>query len=494
MDLHDYLDLQWLVEQDRLAEPGASRERDRLIGLEAQRRGLPAAEFVMYWLGRRRAETGHGLPSVFLGAARTMLGWVLLLAGLAAGVSLSRALLLYSGAAPVNVSVFLLAAVASQAGLCLLAAVIMLLRCRGGQARLPWALVLDLAWKFPSVRRSGSAGFVRSLLTEGGPLAGMLAWDCLRLVHLGGLGLALGSLGATLVGVAVTDLAFGWQSTLRIGAQGMQTMVEILSLPWSWLPHNLGLVPTLEQIEGSRIVLKDGMATLATSSLTSWWPFLVMSLLTYAAAPRIVLLTLAHLRLRFLVTSFVHPESARIQSRMAAPLIAVPHAAEPEAEPLPLNMSPDSAQRRCPDAPAQAQETGCVLIIPPELQGRVAAQELACLAQRACGYPLTGQHCAGLDEDQIRTVLDLDQSLVWSNGVARYVVLVEAWQPPIRENLNALALLAARGGDRRDVTLLLTGRPAAGSWLTAVQPSEKQAWDQAVERLALSVGLMEVTS
>lgn len=494
MGLDDYFDLEWFVEQDRLADPVAIRDRDRRIGLDAQHRNLPPEQFVTFWLSRRRAETDQALPSLCLGMARRVLGWILLLAGLACGVSLSRALLLYSGTAPVNVSVFLLAAVAFQAGMCLLAALFMLLRLGRGQGRLPWMWLFDLAWKYPPVRRSLAAGFVRSIVTEGRRLAGMLAWDFLRLVHLGGLGLALGTLVGTLASVAVTDLAFGWQSTLRVGPQGMQTMVTGLALPWSWLPDSLGLIPDLQQIEGSRIVLKDGIATLTTAALTAWWPFLAMCLLTYAVVPRIVLLAAAHLRLCFLVGAFVHPDAGRIQSRMAAPMIAVPRDAEPDFAPLPLLAPAADAEDRCPHQPERLQEAGCALIIPPELQGRIAEQDLRRLAERACGYPLTMRHCAGLDVEQVQKVLDLDQSHVWQNGVERYVVLVEAWQPPIRETLNALAVLGRAEGGRRDVTLLLTGRPAGGSWLTAVPPSERQAWDLAVERLALPVAVMEVLS
>jgi hypothetical protein len=35
---------------------------------------------------------------------------------------------------------------------------------------------------------------------------------------------------------------------------------SLLALPWSWLPAQWGLTPTLAQIEGSRIVLKEGIS------------------------------------------------------------------------------------------------------------------------------------------------------------------------------------------------------------------------------------------
>ena len=61
---------------------------------------------------------------------------------------------------------------------------------------------------------------------------------------------------------------------------------------------------------------------------------------------------------------------------------------------------------------------------------------------------------------------------------------IEGWQPPIRENLQALNFLGLEGGRSRSLTLVLAGRPAGGNWLTAPSGAEQEMWTEAVARLA----------
>lgn len=484
MRLGDFLDLEWFLEQDRVADPAVTLARDRRFGLDAQQRFVPAERLGLDWLARRRAETEHPLPSAVLASFMVILRWVFGLGGLLAGIFLARGLLLYAGLEPVNVSVFLLLAVVPQAALCLLAGVLLLLR-GGKRLMVPVFLrpLLKLLWRRHG-RLSVQAGFARTLVQGRGWAAPMLAWDCLRLLHLGGLSLALGTLAGTLVSVAVTDLAFGWQSTLRVGAEGMLGLVSLLALPWSWLPAGWGLIPTLAQIEGSRIILKDGMAALASADLIAWWPFLCMSVLVYALLPRLALLGVAQHGLRRLENGFAHPDLTRVVDRMRSPVLATSGSMEPASTPLPLTeaAATDDVSGALPRT--MPGETGCVLLLPPELDGRIALNDLDGLARRVCGYPLTRVLPVDLEEGQVEAALARCADLAWSGGHERFLVLVEAWQPPIRENLQALRLLGQGSGGNRSLTLVLTGRPAGGRWLVAPDQPQVQAWTEAVERLA----------
>lgn len=482
MRLGDFLDLEWFLEQDRMADPAATLARDRRFGLEAQERSVPTQRFGQHWLARRRAETDHLLPSAVLASFMAILRWALGLGGLLAGISLARGLLLYAGLEPVNVSVFLLLAVAPQSALCLLAAVLLLVR-DGKRLVMPVFLrpLIALFWHRHG-RLSAQAGFARTLVQGRGWAAPMLAWDSLRLLHLGGLSLALGTLAGTLASVVVTDLAFGWQSTLRVGAEGMLGLVSVLALPWSWLPAEWGLVPTLSQIEGSRIVLKDGMATLASADLIAWWPFLCMSLLFYALLPRLALLGVAHRGLRRLEEGFVHPDLARVADRMRSPVLASSVVRDGVSRPLSLADAATISRAAGSNPQAGPEQAGCVLLLPPELEGRIAPAELAALALRVCGYPLSRVLPVNLEEGQIEAVLARCADLVWVGGHERFLVLVEAWQPPIRENLQALRRLGHEGN--RSLTLALAGRPAGGQWLVAPDQAQVQVWTEALARLA----------
>lgn len=480
MRLGDYLDLEWFLEKDRALEPEALRDRDRSLGLAAQALAVPPDGQGMFWLQRRRESEDGGLPSASLRSVLILLRAVLGMVGLVAGVSLVRALLLYSGVEPVNVSVFLLLAVLPQAGLSLLGVALLALRgARRREVGLSLRPLFDLVWRRPG-RLSPQAGFVRSVLLRKGRPVRLLGWESLRLAHLGGLCLALGSLAGMVVSVAVTDLAFGWQSTLQVGAQGMHSLVSALSLPWSWLPAQWGLTPTLAQIEGSRIVLKDGMQALASADLAAWWPFLGMCLLVYALLPRLGLLLGAHWMLHREERGLAHPDLARIVDRMNSPLLGSTPAAEVPSVPLPIDA------RRTPAASGESGSgrtvVGCVLLLPPELAGRIGDDLLSDLAGRVCGHPAPRVIPANLDPQDIRHALDECAGFDWAGGHERIVLLVEAWQPPIRENLQALKLIGQAEG--RSLILVLSGRPSGGNWLTAPDEGSREVWADAVARLA----------
>jgi hypothetical protein len=480
MPLGDHLDLEWFLEKDRETDPLKTLERDRGLGLQAIAAAVPVEAFGAYWLARRRQGEAGTLPSRRLDQVLLICRWALACLGALAGISLVRGLLLYSGSDPVNVSVFFLLTIFPQALLCLVSAALLAFRGRAG-LRIPLRPVFELALLRPG-QFSGQSGFVRALLLGRGLPARLLAWDCVRALHLGGLCVAAGSLGAFLTSVAVTDLAFGWQSTLRVGAEGMRALVSLLALPWSWLPPQWGLVPNLAQIEGSRIVLKDGIAALASADLAAWWPFLAMCLLLYALLPRLVLVSLAHLCLRRLEGG-VHPDLARIADRMRTPLVGVGEAGEPAHAPLPVETTRGGREGHPAETGGASALAGCVLLLPPELAGRVREEALSGLTLRVFGYPPTRVVPVELEEAEIGRVLDECSDLSWAGGYQRFAVLVEAWQPPIHESLRALKRLGEEGGAPRSLALILAGRPAAGNWLTSPAQAEREAWTEALERL-----------
>ena len=121
-------------------------------------------------------------------------------------------------------------------------------------------------------------------------LAALLIWPAFILVQLGGIGFNLGVIGATLAKVAFSDIAFAWQSSLQLSAELVAGLVQWIALPWSWAVPQA--YPSLAQIQGSQMVLKEGVSHLATGDLVSWWPFLCCAVLVYGLLPRCLLLVL----------------------------------------------------------------------------------------------------------------------------------------------------------------------------------------------------------
>ena len=120
----------------------------------------------------------------------------------------------------------------------------------------------------------------------------------------------------------------------------------------------------------------------------------------------------------------------------------------------------------------------------PEILERIAPDALDAVLLRATGHAPDKIVAAALEETQIRKMLEDCSENIWQSGHERFVVLVEAWQPPIQENLSALSLLGRDETMNRSVTLLLAGRPRNGNWLTAPTPTELQIWTEAAGRLA----------
>lgn len=476
--LPDYLDLEWFLRQDGDIPPREVAERDRAIGLRAP---SPEAVNLGLWLAARRQTDLGPLPSNLFRSARTVAGWGLGLVGFLAGVSLAQVLLAYSGQAPINVSVFLLAAVAPQTLLCLVSCLFLLIR---RPVPGPAGSVFFLIWR--GLARHAAPGDasarLEGLIRGSGRYGRMLLLEGLRLSHLAGVAFAAGALLCLLVAVVATDLAFGWQSTLRTGAAGVHDLVMILSWPWSMAPDSWNLAPGLEQIEGSRIVLKDGIAALANADLVAWWPFLSMCLLVYALFPRVGLLLVAHLGLSRLERRFIHPDQARIEDRMRAPVLGLRAPAQVgPSVPLPLR----AHEQVEPPAPSsQTGEVGCAVLVPEELADRIPKPDLERLAERVCGYPETRIMTVELDADGARLAAQACAGLTWVGGFERVVLLVEAWQPPIRESLLAVADLGRDNPSGRSVFVALTGRPRGGVWLTPPSDTERRVWTEALARLA----------
>ena len=98
-------------------------------------------------------------------------------------------------------------------------------------------------------------------------------------------GFGIGALLSILFHVTVFDLAFGWESTLSIGAEFMCFFANVISAPWAWLWA--ASVPSLEQVRESRFSYLAGMEAASVNATRSWWPFIVGSLMFYVVMPRL---------------------------------------------------------------------------------------------------------------------------------------------------------------------------------------------------------------
>lgn len=144
-----------------------------------------------------------------------------------------------------------------------------------------WLLGLLLA-------RHGSATWMKLLanrrqLIDGDSSSGLWRLSSSVLAQQFGLAFSVGLLVCFGVYLLLTDLAFGWATTLEFTAQGMHRITGLLATPWQGLWPTA--VPSLELIERTRVfrTAEPGFQSLARA----WWPFLLMNLLCYNLLPRL---------------------------------------------------------------------------------------------------------------------------------------------------------------------------------------------------------------
>ena len=289
--LPDLLDFDYYVDRDEeklRADPAERKrltERDRRLYRERIAARIDAAEHtpahrssaLRRWLGIRRGAEDASIAALLPGAAfaraQRLVGIGLGTLGLFSGIGVAAALLHYDGEHPVNVSWYLFVLVFLQVLLLVGTAV----AWYGRRSRTMRAAVQDLSlvghllkplfnaaarWVQrqrlahvpPDVREEAQArkGLMAGQFALYGPAAYL---PMLVPAQLFGIGFNVGAILATVALEWFTDLAFGWGSALNVSPGTIHGLAQVIALPWSWLfGEGIGL-PTLEQIEGTRISL-----------------------------------------------------------------------------------------------------------------------------------------------------------------------------------------------------------------------------------------------
>ncbi len=507
--LEDLIDFEFLLEQDRQFDPGAVERRDREIARDrllrpgAQARPLPERrQLFRQWLEARRESRlpEEPLPGGIFRAAWGLLGKLVALSGLALGAGAAARMLHYEGVQPVNVAAYLGWLVLLQIALVAGAAALVLLRRTGllateisllsglvGRALTALAArlsrrALDRVSAHHRTRLAAFWGSTRVRQTLYGPA---FVWPLIGRLQLLGVCFNLGVVGMTVALVVFSDRAFGWQSAVAFSADQVHRLVRLLAVPWAgWFPEGSG-APTLAQIVGSRIILKDGIRQLATRDLVSWWPFLCLAATTYGLLPRALLwlwsALLGHRALRRV--TFEQVACDRLYERLTGPTLNTAGEGDQPAGGAPVVEAVGAAPLAAGDATQAIDTASAWLFVEPELVASLNRADLdraiaARLQLRVFRYQPSGFDALDLG----RNLAELTRCR-WTDGRPRIVWAHEAWQPPIAENLNALRLLRKTLGEAAKICVVLTGRPAGGNALTPVREGELKIWERQLATL-----------
>ena len=453
----------------------------------------------LHWLQERQtlpplAQLRPGL--VFLRALRIVQTF-LVASGVAAGALLSLGLLRYDGTQPTNVAGFLCLLLGGQIFLLLLSLATFLLRRFGvlhwensvvGPG-IQFGLLKTVAWvqrktteQTPAKIRLQIQAFFGTVGRRQHQYQAIIIGQLTRLIQTFGIWFNVSALATTLLLVAVSDRAFGWQTSLTLSPHQVHSLTDTISLPWSWIhPRS---TPSLEAIEGSRIFLKDGIKTLENRDLVAWWPFLVFSLFTYGFVPRLALWLASHWYIKHRLASLRFDSlpcdqlwdtmvNKELRTAGDAPK---PRSSFPEhrpASPKPEKENPDVAK---PDHSS-------IIIVEPELAKRLDRSKTDQAIYEHIGWE-PKQWIRLPDETQSSqdfwTLVEPQQT---SSGFERIACLQEIIQPPIRETIDLIKELRSRQSSSGKLLVFTIGKlPETGKRREICQ-SNQQVWKQSLETL-----------
>lgn len=509
--LKDLIDLEYFLKQDAGGKSQApvTVHPDRERFLAYSRTHTPPysrRELILFWLSGRREDdikTNGGLsrlPGDGFAEAYRLATALLLVISLASGWAIAWPLLSYQGVAPINIFTLLWVFLLPQAVLLLMLGLVVFLRKTGLMSPIQSVYPLLTALIRRTALRLKSAALrslppdklapfqsAQGLIGRQSALYGAaFQWPVFVLAQTVMLGYNIGLLTATLVKLSITDLAFGWQSTLVSDPALVHRIISAFATPWSFMPSAF---PSLSQVAGSKIILKEGAARLATGDLVSWWPFLCFSLLFYGLLPRLALLLVGILcRERAMRRiDFSSSECDRLMQRMLAPVMAA------EARPyIPLQTPPatQSAEDRIPppiEEPGGGALGKALALIPEDMAGRCPPDAFKDRIQEVLGLEMARWMACEMDADvdmaKVGTALSEMVEAGHEPSALRILVLQEAWQPPIRETLSWLTALRRTIGNTTGVIIGLVGKPAANAALTSPDDTSRMIWEQAANRL-----------
>jgi hypothetical protein len=384
----DLIDFEFFVEEDaRLARESASErkrlaERDRRLYLDRiakatadspQHSTRHRSRALRRWLTvRRRSEDPTMrllLPGTIFARAQRLVSAGLGALGLLLGIGVASALLRYDGTHPVNVSWYVFVLVLVQ--ILLVAATVGIWYARRTAAMQAavqdislirhligpvfdraarWIQGQRLAHIPPELRERARSrhGLLESHFALYGPAAYL---PVLIPAQMFGIGFNVGAVVITVALEWFTDLAFGWGSALDVEPGTIHAIAHVIAWPWSWLFGEGVGVPTLEEVAGTRISLKDPLYLYDAAHLRSWRWFLVLAVITYGLIPRLALLALSIVKQRRTLAAlpFTHQRTQALYARMITPSLEMDGASGAGLEmPIPAPLTPVTAPRAAP--------------------------------------------------------------------------------------------------------------------------------------------------
>jgi len=497
----DLVDFEYAIRLESTDSPDEIDQRDRKVLEKIEEDNLDLAsnrDLLKVWLESVKASLFPNTwnPGEVSYSAISLANKFLLAMALVTGLVTAAGFLSYEGSEPVNVSAYVGVFVVLQLALAVVTLLLIFLvrwvasafDCFLGIRILrplffhfAASLMRYVASRMDSKHRSvvmDASGDLKSLWTIYRPLLQRKAF-----AHFQAWAIAfnLGLIGATLIIVLFSDRAFGWQTTLQVDAEWLYQVVRITSSPWSWFAGEGVGYPSLSEIEGSRIILKDGIRSLNSEDLVSWWPYLSLGTIVYGLLPRIVFYSWGSLASRYCLKrlSFSHVEANRIAERIRSRDIGFDTNADRSArgtgEPS-VSASNEVSQL----APASDRRAVCLLASDyhEELSTERLKSELARTLNRQADQldllTLTAED--QLNPENLGRKLD-------SQERGNLFIVFASWLPPIEETRQLIRTIRKIVGSDRALHIELLGQVDSKDSFQDPKPQDVSMWKTFVRRL-----------
>lgn len=496
------IDLEYFCHQDAEKDRTELHQRDRKIFLRHQdqlrNESEPANhDLIRLWLTKRKEADFPGpekkSPGTIFGDVYFLARNLAAIKGIFVGLAAGFTFFTYTGTTPVNVFHFLLLFVVSQLFFVGLLITAWLLRPLLPMLKLPsfysflfrgilTRLVSFFHKKWLQRMDAGqrtSVSHAFGIFKARSSIYGFLFyWPLFILSQLFAIGFNIGLLAATLLKITTSDLAFGWQSTIQFSVEAIHRAVMLAALPWSWFVSQQTSYPSLAEIEGSRIILKEGIYHLTTGDLIAWWPFLVFCLLFYGLFIRLALFITGRIieRTSLRKLKFDTPAFLALVRRMKTPLVstqAAPEQRETETE-------NHSEPRQHPSLPSPSHLVPQTVLIPDDIYPLCPREKLETfLQERGLAIEDTHRFLVGYDEDRQLLQLLADKQWRPEEGI---FILMEGWMVPLVDFLSFLKELREIMPANAIIYLALVGRQDKTAF-TPVTSEDFTIWQKKIEAI-----------